>query len=939
MKDLFDGQNLGASGPVECLGQTFPSDEARREHFLGLLREKLRDPEFRKIEGFPIGSDEDILAMSDPPYYTACPNPFLAEFVQHHGKPFDPTVPYRREPQTIDVSVGKTDPLYKAHSYHTKVPHLAIVPSILHYTEPGDLVLDGFAGSGMTGVAAQWCGAAPAAYRHELEADWKRQGKTAPKWGARRVILNDLSPAATFIAANYNLPFDVAAFTAAGRQLLKEVERELGWMYETLHSDGKTQGRIEYTVWSEVFACPECAGEIDFVAEALDAETKRVRDTFPCPHCGAAMNKDRLERVLESRIDPATGEPWQRVKLRPALISYVAQGQRREKRPDAHDLEVLDRISALPLPPTMPRVRFPIEDMYHGSRIAPKGFTHIHHFFLPRAAQALGALWGKANGTPDERIRGMLLFFVEQAIWGMSVLNRYKTIMHGKTESSNVNQYLSGVYYVPSQHSEVSPWYNLSNRLNRLTTKAFQRQFANYNFFAVGVGTAAQLSLSANTIDYIFTDPPFGENIFYADLNFLVESWHRVFTDAKPEAIIDRFKHKALPEYQHLMQRCFAEYYRVLKPGRWMTVVFSNSKASVWNAIQVALQQAGFVVAEVTALDKVQGSYRQVTSTTAVKQDLVISAYKPNGGLEERLQRRGPTPESAWDFVDTHLKQLTAVKVTSGDGAQLSEGAGARPAAHLRPPGGLVHPPRCPGAHLHAGVSGGAWRCVTPARTAWSSCRNSSAPTRRPAPASPASPRWSCSSSDERSAIDWLAEFLKRRPSTYPEVHPEFIRQLGAGWRKHEAKPELAALLEENFLQYDPNGRDGDAGAAPDPCLPLDQLAGPAQSGQDRPASQGQGGGPLVCAGPEQGPGPGAHPRAGPAQGVRHLPRLHRPPAQGVPPGGHARRLQACLVQQGLPDHHRPGRQGARGGPARRREAADVVRPGPDPDGGISEWR
>ena len=59
-------------------------------------------------------------------------------------QPYDPSVKYSREPQTIDVSVGKTDPLYKAHSYHTKVPHLAIVPSILHYTEPGDIVLDGF---------------------------------------------------------------------------------------------------------------------------------------------------------------------------------------------------------------------------------------------------------------------------------------------------------------------------------------------------------------------------------------------------------------------------------------------------------------------------------------------------------------------------------------------------------------------------------------------------------------------------------------------------------------------------------------------------------------------------------------------------------------------------------------------------------------------------
>ena len=60
-------------GPVECLGMTFPNDQARREYFLAKLKEKLKDPEFRKIEGFPIGEDEDILAMSDPPYFTACP--------------------------------------------------------------------------------------------------------------------------------------------------------------------------------------------------------------------------------------------------------------------------------------------------------------------------------------------------------------------------------------------------------------------------------------------------------------------------------------------------------------------------------------------------------------------------------------------------------------------------------------------------------------------------------------------------------------------------------------------------------------------------------------------------------------------------------------------------------------------------------------------------
>ncbi len=124
----------GHDKPVECLGMTFPNDDERRKHFLAILQEKLKDPEFRKIEGFPIGSDEDILALSDPPYYTACPNPFITDFIKHYGKPYDPSKPYSREPFAVDVSEGKMDPLYKAHSYHTKVPHLAIVPSILHYT-------------------------------------------------------------------------------------------------------------------------------------------------------------------------------------------------------------------------------------------------------------------------------------------------------------------------------------------------------------------------------------------------------------------------------------------------------------------------------------------------------------------------------------------------------------------------------------------------------------------------------------------------------------------------------------------------------------------------------------------------------------------------------------------------------------------------------------
>lgn len=797
MSDTLNLNSASKGANVECLGLTFSSEDARREHFLQLLAEKLKDPVFRDQEGFPKGTDEAILAMSDPPYYTACPNPWLADFVRHYGKPYDPNQAYAREPMAIDVSVGKTDPIYKAHSYHTKVPHLAIVPSILHFTEPGDIVLDGFAGSGMTGVAAQWCGTAPASYRHRLEIEWKKAGMPAPKWGARRAILNDLSPAATFIGTNYNLPFDVDAFAKAGKQMLIEVEREIGWMYETLHTDGKTKGRIEFTVWSQLYSCPECAGEINFTEEALDDESKRVKDSFPCPHCGAELTKSRLERLLTSKLDPATGKTIEVPKREPALICYSVGKARYEKKPTKEDLALLQSIEAMSLPSVMPTMEIPPMHMTHErARMDYSGVTHIHHFFLPRAAQATGLLWAKAKAHPDARLRSFLLFMAEQALWTASILNRFRP-----TGFSQVNQYMTGVYYVASQHAECSPWYILGGKLGRLakTFQAFRLREMNA---VLTTGTAASLPLPDDAVDYIFTDPPFGENIYYADLNFLVESWHRVTTDAEPEAIIDRFKEKGLPEYQHLMQRCFVEYHRVLKPGRWMTVVFSNSKASVWNAIQVALQQAGFVVAEVNALDKVQGSYRQVTSTTAVKQDLVISAYKPNGGLEKRLAARGAAPESAWDFVQTHLRQLPVSKSKNGaleivverDPRRIFDRMVAWFIRHDFPV------PLSTEEFLEG------LRSRYPERDGMIFLPEQVTEYDRKRAQAAQSPQMELFVSDERSAIDWLTDFLRKRPSTYQEVHPEFTTQLGAGWKKHEEKPELSALLEDNFLRYDSNG-------------------------------------------------------------------------------------------------------------------------------------
>lgn len=156
---------------VECLGLTFANEQARRVYFADRLRERLLDPAFCNIDGFPIGDIDEIVALSDPPYYTACPNPFFGDMISHYGKAYVPDDGYRCEPFASDVSVGKNDTIYMAHSYHTKVPHQAILRYILHYTKPGDIVLDGFCGSGMTGVAASLCDDLPADEKAAIERE------------------------------------------------------------------------------------------------------------------------------------------------------------------------------------------------------------------------------------------------------------------------------------------------------------------------------------------------------------------------------------------------------------------------------------------------------------------------------------------------------------------------------------------------------------------------------------------------------------------------------------------------------------------------------------------------------------------------------------------------------------------------------------------------
>ena len=174
------------------------------------------------------------------------------------------------------------------------------------------------------------------------------------------------------------------------KRILKEVEKECGWMYETLHTDGKTKGKINYTVWSDVFVCPECTKEVVFWDAAVDQSAGKVYDEFPCPHCSTSLTKRKMERAWVSFFDEAISEVVKQAKKSPVLINYSVGKLRTEKTPDANDLRLIEKIETAPFSHW-----FPCDRMMAGKetrRNDPIGLTHIHHFYTKRNLLILSAL-------------------------------------------------------------------------------------------------------------------------------------------------------------------------------------------------------------------------------------------------------------------------------------------------------------------------------------------------------------------------------------------------------------------------------------------------------------------------------------------------------------------------------------------------------------------
>lgn len=466
------------------------------------------------------------------------------------------------------ITVTKTKSSYRAHSYHTKVPPAAITPFIEALSQPGDVVLDLFSGSGMTGVAALSVG--------------------------RSAILSDLSPAAVHISRNYNTPCSPTDFQKALDLVEKAVAPTIRWLYIPLKQAGQT---VEYTTWSDVFECCVCSGEILYWTVVQTAGATDAKG-LTCPHCQSYVRKADLKWVGE--------EPVQ---------SHVSEGSTRIKShdPTQAELNLIEEAKQTPIPYWVPNVPFGSErEMWRASHLA-MGITEVSLFFTTRNLHALAALRHAIVSVSDGRIREALMFAFTACVNRAS--RRYQW---NAKRPTNV---MTGTLYISSLRYEWNVW-----SLFRRKAADVKRYFATFpktdSVVQVMNRSATDLScIPDESVPMVFMDPPFGSNIFYADSSILWEAWLGSLTDNTEEIVVNKSRGrvgggKTLDDYGSLMAKAFSEVSRVLTPGGYAVLAFSNSDDRVWLEIQKAMATARLETESVHILDKGQPSIKGVKGVT-----------------------------------------------------------------------------------------------------------------------------------------------------------------------------------------------------------------------------------------------------------------------------------------------------------------------------------
>ncbi|HLB75192.1 MAG TPA: DNA methyltransferase, partial [Sedimentisphaerales bacterium] len=479
-------------------------------------------------------------------------------------------------------------PVYKMHRYFARRPWSVFRSLIEHYSNPGSIVLDPFCGGGVTVVEGLRLG--------------------------RKVIGVDINPLATFITRMEVIDVDMEQLKDAFDQVEAACRAKIEELYLTTCPKCGQKVPADWFEWSNVVECKECGKIVELHKAERVGKGEKIAGVsagkYLCYHkeCNAEWRPSECKRLDDILISVHIVCPKCRHKG--------------EFPPLAQDLELARSVAG------DHQERIKRDGLWHPTLEMPAWWdlrrpynAHIKRFdqfFTPRnlfANAIIGTYIKAAKGRLNQPVRDLLGF-----VFSGSLRFTNKMVFRNKGwQGGNPIEWASSTYWLPEVFCEINPWRAWQNRSKAIKSgKEYSRKEVGRKYVMaesheellnaptafIWTGTSTRLPLPDDSVDAVITDPPYGNNVLYAELCNFYWAWvggilgRNGLIDDTEEAIVSKEHNKGLPEYRTLLYEVFRECHRVLKPGRWMVMTFHNKEFKVWNAIHLAAHDAGFRLAE-----------------------------------------------------------------------------------------------------------------------------------------------------------------------------------------------------------------------------------------------------------------------------------------------------------------------------------------------------
>jgi adenine-specific DNA methylase len=398
----------------------------------------------------------------------------------------------------------------------------------------------------------------------------------------------------------------------------------------------------------------------------LEVELGYLYDTI-CPNCGQIA---KIEIAI-----------WENDTLTTHRIKCVQDGIIVKKVDKLDENNIVNIESDFEKLVSEKKIDFPTDKVL--KYVKRSGKESIDELFTSRALIILSKLKDKIINVTDKKIRKLLLFTFT------SMLANVSNMIPGDSEKATYKSgWVISKFWTPKVHTERNIFHCFNLRVNSIYRGKKELSEIDDSLINLFVQDSNNLeNIEDESIDYIFTDPPYGESIAYLALSQFWNSWLKYDVDYENEIIIDSYRNKDYTDFSDRIYKSFSEMYRVLKDRHYLSFTFHNRDLNVWKGVMDAVVKSGFQLIDITLQEQAvssgtQGINRMNTLTgdfvytlfkdanLRVKVDSV--AYKDSKIFVEQLieklisENNGLTPSKLYELLIPEIVQNNAYNNTDG---------------------------------------------------------------------------------------------------------------------------------------------------------------------------------------------------------------------------------------------------------------------------------